>query len=51
MHEFLKIQLGHVKNIPRHFVLEAERLLGALLLASIGFHTHHLLPLEVPYLS
>lgn len=51
MHEFLKIQLGHVKNIPRHFVLEAERLLGALLLASIGFHTHHLLPLEVLYLS
>lgn len=47
MHEFLKIQHGYVKNIHRHFVLEAERLLGTLLPASKGFHTHYPLPLEV----
>lgn len=41
MHEFLKIKHEYVKNNHRYFVLEAERLLGALLRAPKEFHTHY----------
>lgn len=51
MHEFLKIKHEYVKNNHRYFVLEAERLLGALLRAPKEFHTHYPLPLEVPELK
>ena len=51
MQEFLKIKHGYVQNVHIYFVVEAERLLGALFPAPKGLHASYPLPLEVPELK